>query len=160
MRRTTAADREAVLTLLSQLSLDSIDTEFVAAEKCVDAIPDAIAIGLENQPAKIEHRSGRLVLRYAHRATYFPEGLLPPPETPKQPVDEEARVGRVEAVHVVTWRCADPLSVDDATLAAFAEADAYFMVYPYVRQTLQSLSEQVSLPPVILPLLNRAAPSE
>lgn len=98
-----------------------------------------------------------MLFRYAHRATLCPES-----ETPELDAEvlitaaEPDVLGRVEASHAVVMRVADSEPVDADALSAFAEADGYFLAYPYVRQTLQQLADQVSLPPVVLPLLTRA----
>lgn len=141
-------ERRAVAAFVDHLRLDAIDTISVHAQRCVESMPTQVAIDLEHQPAQVEHDGQRVLIRYAHRATFFPDAEVHGQgvETP-QGGSELSILGRVEASHLVVISVADSEPLDADTLHAFAEADGYFIAYPYVRQTLQHLAEQVSLPP-------------
>lgn len=148
--------RAAVAALLECVELESVTTVSVAGKRCVESLPSEVAIRLEHQPAHAEQRPGSVLIHYGHRATFFPETEVPPGPDEAPTVSDDAMLGRVEAAHTLTLRCTASSPLDDATLQAFAEADGYFMTYPYVRATLQHLAEQVSLPPVVLPFLTRS----
>ncbi len=151
--------REDMAALLAALELESITTVSVHGERRVQGLPDEVAIRIQQQRPTVDQvvdaKENRVLIRYAHRATFFP-GAEPPVNGENEPeVDDEQALGLVEVAHVAAWRSSASEPHDEATLQALAEADAYFVVYPYVRQALQHVAEQVQLPPLVLPVLNR-----
>lgn len=57
--------------------------------------------------------------------------------------------------HVAEFSAEPDLVVEDADLAAWIQTNAYFLVYPYVRQSLTALTAALGLPPLVLGYLRR-----
>lgn len=150
------ADGMVVAEFLSRATLQAVEAVFVSAERMEPSCPADLVVSLEHQEAVTSVENGQGLIRYAHRATFTHE--RPEPHNGRTPTTEEASpgtVGRVEVHHVVVFSVEDVQHSDAAALAAFAEADGYFMAYPYIRESLQRLAASVSLPPVTLPMLQR-----
>lgn len=151
--------RELVAELVGHLTLDSVQLVAAHAERWSREIPEGVDIRLQELKPRVEQANGRIEIRYAHRARFFPSGDEPESdESPRNRSETpgEHGLGQVEVRHVVTWRSDTATEHDADVLQAFAEADAYFMAYPYVRQALQQQAEQVQLPPLVLPVLGRS----
>lgn len=63
----------------------------------------------------------------------------------------------VSVAHVVTFALDEDLETTPAALSAWVETNVYFLAYPYVRETLTSLTTRMGLPPLILDYLSRDA---
>lgn len=61
----------------------------------------------------------------------------------------------LSTAHVLTFQITEDLDTTQATLAAWAQTNAYFMVYPYVRQTFTALTSSMGMPPVVLGYMSR-----
>ncbi len=59
--------------------------------------------------------------------------------------------------HVIAFAVTDEINVTLDALSAWIESNVYFMVYPYVRETLASLTTRMGLPPLTLNYLPRDA---
>lgn len=149
-----ASQRDAITEWIALAPLLDVVTVNVHAERSIDRTPNSVAIRLQYQPVERNRHGDHLLLRYAHRAVFFTDDIEA--SNAAQSSNEGAIIGRVKAVHVASFDVGSAPIIDDAALEAFADGDAYFIVYPYVRETLRRLSDQVGLPPVILPILQRS----
>lgn len=66
-----------------------------------------------------------------------------------------ARSTEITVAHVISFDLADDLQASPAALAAWVESNVYFLAYPYVRETLTSLTSRMGLPPLTLDYLSR-----
>jgi preprotein translocase subunit SecB len=48
--------------------------------------------------------------------------------------------------------------VKDETIGAYIDSNVFFIIYPYFREAIQSLSLRLGLPPIILAIIDRASP--
>ena len=70
-----------------------------------------------------------------------------------------SRVGKVTVTHLAELELKDdPNAVTHARMGEFLEKNLMFMMYPYVRASLQRYAADVLLPPVVLPYLRRDVP--
>ena len=144
-----AVAHEAVAELLAHLEVSSVAALELTAERRAEQLPEDVAVRLEARPAHTEVGDGRVRLRYTHRATFW--------AVADDDDGEGACLGLVTCCHEVVFSVSPGARVDEVALRQFAEADGYFMAFPYVRQALQRLAEDVGLPPVVLPVLRRGA---
>ncbi len=63
----------------------------------------------------------------------------------------------MSVAHVVTFALEEDLATTPAALSAWVESNVYFLAYPYVRETLTSLTTRMGLPPLTLDYLSRDA---
>lgn len=69
---------------------------------------------------------------------------------------KNSRVGKVTVTHLAELELKDdPSTVSRARMEEFLEKNLIFMMYPYVRASLQRYAADVLLPPVVLPYLRR-----
>lgn len=57
--------------------------------------------------------------------------------------------------HIVAFKVLQELEVSAAAIGAFIETNAYFIAYPYVRQSITQLTAALGLPPVVLGFMKR-----
>ncbi|WCI08115.1 hypothetical protein PJ267_16825 [Arthrobacter sp. OVS8] len=57
--------------------------------------------------------------------------------------------------HIVAFQVRSELDVSAAAVGAFIETNAYFIAYPYVRQSITQLTGSLGLPPVVLGFMKR-----
>lgn len=69
--------------------------------------------------------------------------------------DSSERTTEISVAHVISFDLADDLEARPAALAAWVESNVYFLAYPYVRETLTSLTSRMGLPPLTLDYLAR-----
>lgn len=148
-----AASTDDMREFIARIELVSFDTMHVEAGREGGPLPDEVAIRVETQPVTYDHEGALLTIRYAHRATYTATvgGDPTQTESPEAPI-----LGQVVALHLLTLTVEGDEPLHPETVQAFATTDGYFMAFPYVRQTLQSLAASVGLPPLVLPILRRA----
>ncbi len=145
--------RQVIADWLPYVQLVDVATVQVAAQRHAESLPDDVTVRLECKPSRVDRGDDRVLMWYKHRATFFPTAAADPDSDPT--VSDSAPLGRVETCHFVTFTTKGAPAIDDESLRAFAEADAYFVAYPYVREALQHLATQVGLPPLVLPMLPR-----
>ena len=61
----------------------------------------------------------------------------------------------VSIAHVISFEIEQDIEVSNASLSAWIEGNVYFMVYPYVRESLASLTTRMGLPPLTIDYLPR-----
>lgn len=61
----------------------------------------------------------------------------------------------LSVAHVVTFALDADLETTPAALSAWIESNVYFLAYPYVRETLASLTTRMGLSPLTLDYLSR-----
>lgn len=70
--------------------------------------------------------------------------------------DEELEnATELHVAHVVAFTLETDLDTTPAALSAWIESNVYFLAYPYVRETLASLTTRMGLPPLTLDYLSR-----
>ncbi|MGO3210254.1 hypothetical protein ACT3SQ_14955 [Brachybacterium sp. AOP42-C2-15] len=69
--------------------------------------------------------------------------------------ESSERTTEITVAHVISFDLADDLEARPAALAAWVESNVYFLAYPYVRETLTSLTSRMGLPPLTLDYLSR-----
>ncbi|MFL4473771.1 hypothetical protein ACIPVK_07235 [Paeniglutamicibacter sp. MACA_103] len=57
--------------------------------------------------------------------------------------------------HIVAFKVLQELETSEAAIGAFIETNAYFIAYPYVRQSITQLTAALGLPPVVLGFMKR-----
>lgn len=57
--------------------------------------------------------------------------------------------------HIVVFKVLQDLEISAAAVGAFIETNAYFIAYPYVRQSITQLTAALGLPPVVLGFMKR-----
>lgn len=73
---------------------------------------------------------------------------------------DRARLGRVVVTHLAELGLqGDPETVSRARIEEFLGNNLMFMMYPYVRASLQRYAVDLLLPPVLLPYLRRDVPT-
>ncbi len=98
---------------------------------------------------------GMLLVTLRTEAVYFEQS-----EQVETGSRKGARVGRVIVTHLAELELKDdPSTVSRARMAEFLERNLMFMMYPYVRASLQRYAADVLLPPVVLPYLRRDVPT-
>lgn len=61
----------------------------------------------------------------------------------------------IRTTHMLVLGVNAPVKATPAALLAFADTNAYFIVYPYFRQFLTSLTSDLGFPPVVLGYIRR-----
>ena len=61
----------------------------------------------------------------------------------------------VSVAHVIAFGLEEDLNASPAALSAWIETNVYFLAYPYVRETLASLTMRMGLAPLTLDYLSR-----
>lgn len=69
--------------------------------------------------------------------------------------DDPGSFATIRVTHVAHFDLLGSDPLDMAALSAWIDTNVYFMVYPYVRATLQTLANSLSLPPLVLGYLKR-----
>lgn len=69
--------------------------------------------------------------------------------------ESSEKITEITVVHVISFDLANDLEASPAALAAWVESNVYFLAYPYVRETLTSLTSRMGLPPLTLDYLSR-----
>lgn len=70
--------------------------------------------------------------------------------------DEELESAtELRVAHVASFSLDADLDTTAAALSAWIESNVYFLAYPYVRETLASLTQRMGLPPLTLDYLSR-----
>lgn len=71
--------------------------------------------------------------------------------------DEETQEAlKLDVAHLLVLRLTQPVTATPAALLAYADTNAYFMVYPYLRQVVTEITSQVGMEPVVLGYLRRS----
>lgn len=65
------------------------------------------------------------------------------------------RSTEITVAHVISFDLVDDLEARPVALAAWVESNVYFLAYPYVRETLTSLTSRMGIPPLTLDYLSR-----
>ncbi|WJH26708.1 hypothetical protein [Pseudarthrobacter defluvii] len=110
----------------------------------VQAAASEMQVKLERgQPgfAYIEE-SDVLMVRLEHKVSCFLESA------PDAPTD-------LRLHHIVAFKVLQELEVSADAIGAFIETNAYFIAYPYVRQSITQLTAALGLPPVVLGFMKR-----
>lgn len=84
----------------------------------------------------------RILVRFTHHVSCFGEA------TPDHVTD-------LSLSHVVALQLKEPIAVRAAVVAAWVETNIYFLAYPYVRQSVTSLTASLGMPAVVLGYLSR-----
>lgn len=110
----------------------------------VGAVGDAMQMDLgRGEPGyAIPEDEDVILVRLEHTLTCAPEGV---PESTTS----------IQASHVVAFSVNEPLEVNSATISAWIETNAYFIVYPYVRQFFTQMTATLGLPPLVLGYMKR-----
>lgn len=61
----------------------------------------------------------------------------------------------IKLAHVAEFQVQKDLQVNSAAIAAFIDTNAYFVIYPYVRQIVTSVTAELGLIPVVLDYMQR-----
>ncbi|UUL75722.1 hypothetical protein NG819_16315 [Pseudarthrobacter sp. Fe7] len=69
--------------------------------------------------------------------------------------DEPESATNVHMQHIVAFQVLHELEVSAAAIGAFIETNAYFIAYPYVRQSITQFTAALGLPPVVLGFMKR-----
>jgi hypothetical protein len=69
--------------------------------------------------------------------------------------DEPESATTLHLHHIVAFQVLQELEVSAASVGAFIETNAYFIAYPYVRQSITQLTAALGLPPVVLGFMKR-----
>lgn len=69
--------------------------------------------------------------------------------------DSSDSATQISVAHVISFDLVDDLEARPAALGAWVESNVYFLAYPYVRETLTSLTSRMGLPPLTLDYLSR-----
>lgn len=95
----------------------------------------------EPQFARMDESSAVLI-RLTHRITCTTEGAVD-------------RATHIQVSHVLTLQVVSDLTTNWAAVAAWVETNLYFLVYPYVRQSVSTLTTSLGMPAVVLGYLSR-----
>lgn len=83
-----------------------------------------------------------LMVRLEHKVSCFIDG-------------EPESATNLHLHHIVAFQVLQELEVSAAAVGAFIETNAYFIAYPYVRQSITQLTGALGLPPVVLGFMKR-----
>ncbi len=83
-----------------------------------------------------------LMIRLEHRVSCFTEA-------------EPDLTTDLNLHHIVVFKVLQDIEVSAAAVGAFIETNAYFIAYPYVRQSITQLTAALGLPPVVLGFMKR-----
>lgn len=61
----------------------------------------------------------------------------------------------IKVVHLAAFTVLDDIETSVEALSAWIETNVYFLVYPYVRQIMTTLTGELGLPPVLLDYMHR-----
>lgn len=61
----------------------------------------------------------------------------------------------IRVAHLLVFNAVHELEVQQSTVFAWIQTNAYFMVYPYVRQFFTTMTADMGMPPVVLGYMHR-----
>lgn len=132
----------AVLGLIEQSELQTVRLSRLHVETA-EVLPDEVSVevGMSGVNAHGDRGDpGYLVVTISHAARF---------------TSGDDVVALVECSHTAHFRYDGSDRPDDDTIGKWVMGTVYFMLYPYVRQALQSACMQVGIPPVVLGYLKR-----
>lgn len=112
----------------------------------VGSLTDAMFITVDVDEPQIgrTEEPDRVLIRLTHRVTCSPE-------------EGSDGATHLQLSHVVSLDVVSELATRWPVVAAWIETNLYFLVYPYVRQTVSTLTTSLGMPSVVLNYLDRDA---
>lgn len=69
--------------------------------------------------------------------------------------EDETSATDIQVAHLAAFNVLDDVETTVQTVSAWIETNVYFLIYPYVRQILTTLTGELGLPPVVLDYMHR-----
>lgn len=112
----------------------------------VGALTDSMLITVDVDEPQIGRTEDpdRVLVRLTHRVTCSPE-------------EGSDAATHLQLSHVVALDVVSELTTRWPVVAAWIETNLYFLVYPYVRQTVSTLTTSLGMPSIVLNYLDRDA---
>lgn len=132
---------EDVQRLLEALTLLDIRLRKCSAELHFDAPVDFDAVRLNFGTTLFRVVEDQLECRFDLTATLVDE--------------EDDLVATVETSHVAAFGVSSPEDLDEDVVPTFMDTNVFFMVYPYIRQSVYELTSSIGMGPVLLGVLGR-----
>lgn len=137
---------ERVQSLIEQTELVSIRLTELNVQTA-EFLPEAMAVdfGITNiaaagGPAEVEGGDGGITVAVSHAVRCY---------------KDDETFGTINFTHQAIFRFTGNSRPEDETVGHWVNANVVFMLYPYVREVVQSTSMRVGLPAIVLGYLNR-----
>ena len=154
----TSATPLEQIPLIARTQLRDVHLVSVEGLNNEHASPNAVVeVGMEDWSYRAE--AGKLFLRLVTTVSY----KSPPPdpevssgETPLDSQDALPELGRLVVAHTAEFDVAgDPAAITREQVDELIATNVLFIMFPYVRATVQRLAADLALPPTVLPYLRR-----
>lgn len=134
--------REQVQAVIDRTNLVSIElTRYVGKSDLYMAGQNVLRLELDAKTPEFLVTETQILCRFSHRFVALTE--------------DGSKVARIRADHLVRFDLADGPDLSPETIAVWAETNVFFMMYPYLREAVQSMSIRIGLDPIILGVLRR-----
>ncbi len=126
--------------MLNSTDLQYIKVTQLHASLETDAVPDEVNAEFSVADINVQGAEHYVRVSVAHAARFF---------------TAEETVAHISFVHSAHFKYRADEPPTRPVLEAWVKENVYFMIYPYVRETLQSACGQLGLPAMVLGYLNR-----
>ncbi|WP_457100686.1 hypothetical protein [Microbacterium sp. P5_E9] len=110
----------------------------------VGSIGPEMSVHVQVEEPQLGHldEQNRVLVRFSHSVECSPS-------------NGEGSPTKIQLAHVVTFDVIEELETTWPAVAAWIETNAYFIAYPYVRQSVSTLTTNLGLPALVLDYLGR-----
>jgi hypothetical protein len=151
-----APDQHLRSSLILRTEIADVRAQELFAVAHTPVPPDEVTVSVKTREPQFAVEKDQLLIRFAHEVTFYTsDGKSGAISSEQTHSDDRVTVGEIRVAHVaqLTYNGDAP---SDEELTELVLANTFFMVYPYVRSTVQRLAMEVGLPPVVLPYLRRS----
>ena len=146
------------MPLIARTQLRDVHLVSVEGQNNEQLSPNAVVeVGMEDWSYRAE--AGKLFLRLVTTVSYKsppPDSEVSSGETPSDSQEGSPELGRLVVAHTADFDLAgDPAAITPEQVDELIAANVLFIVFPYVRATVQRLAADLVLPPTVLPYLRR-----